>query len=267
MVLGSLRVDEVVAANFLLPLQGSVHAAVALFQAGRVPRHVEVEDVRAVALQVHALASGVGGQQNTHRILLRRPVERALNLLALAVGHSAVEFHQAQIAVGRAVEGGAQDGGEIAFGVRVLGEDDDSPVGPPRRHASASRPTKLDCRALVVANPVEKCQHLGAGRAAVLFRQAGHAFEQGACVGAGGRKCAGEQEHLRVRALVRGRLVLAVFAVVRSWARRGRLVRMGANALGVNGQSAGERLDAGEQPLLQIGNHQAATAVLLFQQG
>ncbi len=58
---------------------------------GRVPRDVEVEEVGAVALEVHALARGVGGDEDADRVLVGRAVEGALDLLALVVGHAAVE--------------------------------------------------------------------------------------------------------------------------------------------------------------------------------
>ena len=90
-VLGALRVDEVVAAHLLRRLHRAVDAAVALLDARRVPRHVEVEEVGAVALEVHAFARGIGGDENADRVVLGRRVEGALHLFALLVGHPAVE--------------------------------------------------------------------------------------------------------------------------------------------------------------------------------
>ena len=54
-VLGALVVDEVMAEDLGLRLELAVDAAVALLHAARVPRHVEVEQVPAVGLEVRAL--------------------------------------------------------------------------------------------------------------------------------------------------------------------------------------------------------------------
>ena len=43
-----------------------------MLHARGVPRDVEVEEVGAVALEVHALARGVGGEQDAHRVLVGR---------------------------------------------------------------------------------------------------------------------------------------------------------------------------------------------------
>jgi len=83
MVLGPLGIEEVVAADFRLALKGPIHAAVSLFQPRRIPRHIEMEDVGAVALKVHALTGGIGCQQNAHRVLVWWAVECSLHLLAL----------------------------------------------------------------------------------------------------------------------------------------------------------------------------------------
>ena len=65
----AVGVDEVVAVDLGVRLELAVDAAVALFQAARVPGHVEVEQVPAVGLEVQALAGGVGGDQDADRVL------------------------------------------------------------------------------------------------------------------------------------------------------------------------------------------------------
>ena len=81
-VLGRGRVEEVVAADLGLGLERAVDAAVALLHARGVPGDVEVEEVGAVALEVHALAGGVGGDEDADGVLVGRGVEGALHLLA-----------------------------------------------------------------------------------------------------------------------------------------------------------------------------------------
>ncbi len=68
-ILGTLLVNEVVAEHFRVGLQLAVDAAVALLHAAGIPRHVEMEQVPAVGLQVEALAGGIGGDENAHRML------------------------------------------------------------------------------------------------------------------------------------------------------------------------------------------------------
>jgi hypothetical protein len=63
----------------------TVDAPVSLLHASRVPGHVEVEEVSAEALEVHALAGGVGGEENADGMLVRLAVEGPLDLLALLV--------------------------------------------------------------------------------------------------------------------------------------------------------------------------------------
>src|SRR5438046_2018892 len=72
-------------------LEGAVDAAVALLHAGRVPRDVEVEEVGALALEVDAFAGGVGGEEDADGMIGEGAVEGALDVLALLVGHAAVE--------------------------------------------------------------------------------------------------------------------------------------------------------------------------------
>ena len=71
-VLGAVGVDEVVAPHLRCRLHGAIVATVALLDARRVPRHVEVEEIGAVALEVHALAGGIGRDQDADRVILGR---------------------------------------------------------------------------------------------------------------------------------------------------------------------------------------------------
>ena len=82
-VLLAVGVDEVVAVDLVTGLELAVDAAVPLLQPARVPRHVEMEEVPAVGLEVQALAGGVGGDEDAHRVLPRIGGEGTLDLLAL----------------------------------------------------------------------------------------------------------------------------------------------------------------------------------------
>ena len=67
-------------------------AGVALFEHGRVPGHVQVDEHRP-ALQVEPDPTGIGGQEHLHRIVLAEPVHQ---LAAFGRGHPAVQAHAAQ---------------------------------------------------------------------------------------------------------------------------------------------------------------------------
>ncbi len=83
-VLDPLREHEVVAADLVGRLQLAVDPAVALLDAPRVPRQVEVEQIGAVRLEVETLPRGIGRDQDPQRVLGRIGVESPLDLLARA---------------------------------------------------------------------------------------------------------------------------------------------------------------------------------------
>ena len=89
-VLDALLVDEVVAEDFVFGLELAVDPAVPLLHAAGIPRHVEVEEVPAMGLEVESLARGVGRDEDPDGMLLRVGVEGALDLLALGLGRRAV---------------------------------------------------------------------------------------------------------------------------------------------------------------------------------
>jgi hypothetical protein len=134
-VLLTVGVDEIVAVDLFARLEFAVDPAVALFQAARVPRHVEVEQVPAVGLEVQALPRGIRGDQNADRMPPGVRGERTLDLLTLGRrGRPVVD--------GDALAGpvGTGDGCpelllEIALGVVVFGEDEDTGRVSPGRGA------------------------------------------------------------------------------------------------------------------------------------
>src|SRR5262249_13719805 len=79
-VLRPLPVEKVVATDLRLGLELAIDAAVPLLESARVPRHVEVEEVCAVRLEVQPLSRRVGREQNAQRVRIRVGVERSLEL-------------------------------------------------------------------------------------------------------------------------------------------------------------------------------------------
>ena len=67
-VLLPVLVEEVAAIDRRRRLKFAVDSAVALFEPGRVPGNVVVEQVEAVTLEIQALAGRVGRQQDPDRI-------------------------------------------------------------------------------------------------------------------------------------------------------------------------------------------------------
>src|SRR5207249_2403108 len=96
-ILGALRQHEVVTADLGGGLELAIDATVALLDAPRVPRQVEVEEVGAVRLEVQALAGGVGGKQDAERILRGIGVEAALDLAAPDAAREAVDHLDALV--------------------------------------------------------------------------------------------------------------------------------------------------------------------------
>jgi hypothetical protein len=226
-----------------------------------------VEQVGAVALEVDALARGVGRDQDAHGVIGRRAVERALDLGALIVGHAAVEREDALVAEVAALDRGGQQLVQVALGVAVLGEDDHPGVGPLALGLGAGGAADRDRRALVGADPVEQRRDLGVGSGGVLRGQAAHLGQElGGAAGGAGQGRAGGGHRVGVGGL--GRVVVGSVRVVVVGGGGGQVeLQRGARAAGgdaggVDLERAAERLDAGQQPLLQVDEHQLAAAAL-----
>ena len=133
-VLDALGQDEVVAADFVGRLELAVDAAVALLDAARVPGQVEVEEVRAVGLEVEALAGGVGGEQDAQRVFGGIGVEPALDFLAPGATRQAVDDLDALVGAVGALDRLLEDRLQVALrALAVLGEDQNAAVVPLRR--------------------------------------------------------------------------------------------------------------------------------------
>ncbi len=262
-ILGPVRVDEVVAADLARGLPRAVDAPVALLHARRVPRDVEVEEIRAVGLEVQPLASGVGGDQDPEGVLGRGGVERPLDGGAGVVAHAAVEHTDPVLAVVGGVDGSVQDLHHVAERVRVLGEEDHAAVRPGA--ALLRLRAEAGSGALLPADPVEQGEELGVRAPAGLLGEGAELPEQHAGLLGGGRQGARLGRQGRV---LFGREGLVVEAVaVRILAegeaallgrRAGPALLLEAAGVGVDGPREG--LGAREQALLQVHEHQPPAA-------
>jgi hypothetical protein len=166
-----------------------------------------------------------------------------------------------------ALDRGGQQLVQVALGVAVLGEDDHPGVGPLALGLGAGGAADRDRRALVGADPVEQRRDLGVGSGGVLRGQAAHLGQElGGAAGGAGQGRAGGGHRVGVGGL--GRVVVGSVRVVVVGGGGGQVeLQRGARAAGgdaggVDLERAAERLDAGQQPLLQVDEHQLAAAAL-----
>ena len=101
----------------------AVDAAVALFQGDQRPGDVEVDEVVAEEVQVHAFAGHVGGQQDSHGGVLLAEVLDDLHLLG--VGQAGVEEPPGAVLE---LVAGDEEVPQHFEGADALGEDDDPPL-------------------------------------------------------------------------------------------------------------------------------------------
>ena len=130
MVFGTLREDEVMAADDLFALELAVDATVALLHAGRIPRDVEMEEIGAVVLEVHAFARGIRGDQNAQRVEIGRGVEGLFDFVEPSAAGTALIGGDALFGTVGVGEGGFELLAEVRLGFRELGEDQDAAVVP-----------------------------------------------------------------------------------------------------------------------------------------
>ena len=114
-----------------LGLADAVDAAEPLLEAVGVPGQVVV-DHQVGALEVDALARGVGGEQHLH---VRVVPERLLRLQPLLAAHAAVDHDHGLLAA----EQGRDAACEVVQRVAVLGEDDELLVRRGRRRRDLAR--------------------------------------------------------------------------------------------------------------------------------
>ena len=275
-----LRKNEIVAAHHWRRLELAVYAAVALLDAARIPRQIEVEQVRAVGLEVQAFAGGIRGDENAQRVPGGVGVEATLHFLAARAAGEAIDHTDAFLGVVRVFDGLFQHGSQIAFGAfAVLREDEDAAVVPRWWTARRALAERWQVGALVGANPVDQAARLGIRLVAGFFGDGLHfrqqrlfAFPQGNALGVYPGRQGDGFELLRLERLGSGFVPLGAF-VVRSggleegvFVQRGRclalllvlprLVPMPPDGAFMHLQAACERFRGRKQPLLQAHHQQ-----------
>ena len=126
-----------------------VDAAIALFEACRRERDLDVHHAVAVALQVDAFAGSVGGQEDAQGKAVGRVLELALDPLSGFCIHTAVQECEPL----PAEPAGSEQLLQPRLGVPVLGEHDDPLVVPMLARCVERRTGGLQ--------PVEQPQRLG----------------------------------------------------------------------------------------------------------
>ena len=227
----------------------AVNAAVALLHPVRVPGDLEVHQAVAVVLQVDALGSGVGGQQDAHEALCGAGLERGLDALALRVVHAAVQRQQA-LAGGQPLR--RQDLLQPVLGGPVLGEEDHPLVGP------------LAVRLDDVAQPGDQGARLAVAPRRGFVGPGGHLLQQPALAGRQvGESPAGGLDRAAGRVLVFGVVGILLVdlgdlpAQDTDGGSDGRLaLAVSGERLPVAGQRGRERGRRGEEPLFQQLQHE-----------
>jgi HB1, ASXL, restriction endonuclease HTH domain len=160
-------------------LELAIDAAVALFDAARVPGQVEMEEVRAMRLEVQALAGRVRGEQDAQRVLRGVGVEPALDLLASGAAREAVDHLDTLFGAVAALNRLLEDRFQIALrALAVFGKDQDAAVVPLRRLALCWLAVLRQFRAEIFADPIDQLPGLGVGQVPRLFGDLLHPVEK-----------------------------------------------------------------------------------------
>jgi hypothetical protein len=166
-VLFPLHVNEVAAEDLRRRLQFAVDAAIALLQPRRVPRQIDMDQVVAAGLQIDALASGVGADQDTQRFGRRFGVEGELDRLAAVCSGDAGEDADPLVGAIGVIERLLQPALQPAPGILPFSEKDQPPVVPSsRRHH-------------VGADPLDEPGHPRVWPCCVLLRDRQHLVDRG----------------------------------------------------------------------------------------
>lgn len=238
----------------------AVDAAVALLQAGGREGNLHVDHAVAVALQVDALAGGVGGQQDAQGPHRRVVLELGLDALPGQRVHAAVEQGQAlSLVAGQAP--GSHQLLQVRLGVAVLAEHDHPLVVPPALAGVVGLRAGL-------RQPVQEPLRLGVGPPPGGSGPGGHGLQQLPLLGRGGLTVAGRGGQGLLGGLVQ--LGVGVHVVLQALKGRTQGTRPGVRCSGghpggsgqaaqgghVQGQGVGEGGRGGEQALLQQQGHE-----------
>ncbi|MCG3777237.1 MAG: hypothetical protein JW395_4113 [Nitrospira sp.] len=108
--------------HFVRFLAVAIHPPVALLHAVGIPWNLEMDQLRAVVLQIDTLRGGISGKKNAHRRFFGVRLKRSLDRLAVVVGHATVDHFQATF-FGKAFAG--QQVKQPFLSSAIFGEDDD----------------------------------------------------------------------------------------------------------------------------------------------
>jgi hypothetical protein len=178
-VLNALRQDKVVAAYFRGRLELAVDAAVTLLDAAGVPGQVEMEQVRAMRLEVQTLAGRVGGEQDAQRILRRVGVEPALDFLSPSAAREAVDDLDALLGTFAALDRLLENRLQVALrALAILCEDEDAAIVPFRGIALYLPAERRHVRTEIPADPVDEVPGLRVGLMPRLLGDLPHPVEK-----------------------------------------------------------------------------------------
>src|SRR6202043_3985997 len=108
----------------------AIDAAVALFEAGRIPGEVKVNEVSAIGLQIYSLARGIRTDQYRQRFNGRFGVKGPLNLLAAIQAGRAGEHPDSLLSAVGIGERFAKAALQPAPRILPFREDDQPPARP-----------------------------------------------------------------------------------------------------------------------------------------
>jgi hypothetical protein len=109
-------------------LELAIDAAVPLFEPGGIPRQIQMNEVRAIGLEVDVLPSGIGAYEDTQRLGVRVCVESPFDLFPSSRSRRSREHPNALLGAMRTGQNLAQSPFEPAPGVLVFREDDKVPA-------------------------------------------------------------------------------------------------------------------------------------------
>ena len=243
-VLLPLRIDEIAAGHDLGRLQFAVDAAVALFEARRVPGQVEMDEVMATGLKVQALAGRVRADENADGLLIEGRVEGDLDPVALLEARLSREDEDATVQV-RAAPAALE---------KPLLQPLDEPttrVVPFREQKEPAIPPAVRGVQHLSLDPVQDRLDARVSRVARRAADGQHSIH----MGDGGVEIA----KFRLRLAGRDLDEVVVLQQLRVEFDRLRLfvLALSQQCLPVGGQSPVERRDRGEKPLLKVGEQEA----------
>ncbi len=159
--IGVAAVDRVPNQDLFRLLSMAVDTAVALLHHVGVVGYLQVDQHVAVVLEVDALGSGIGGQQDADLGVPGVGLEGGLHLLTLVLIHATMENGESIT-----VASCGQDLVEPLVGGTVFGEEDDSPIVP------------FAIRLEVFFDPVDDGARLGIGSMALALGPSTHLVDQ-----------------------------------------------------------------------------------------